>query len=420
MDLLILQALRERAKFRQLRSAVPDSMLGAETVSMLAWFRSFFDAFPDKDRVDVPALQSLFTLRAGDSATPEQLAVMRMLIAKLDAPVDPGLLEGINQQLYERDFSGKAAALINAYEAGDEVDLTYELGRLSQENMRRMSATSPASYIDTPIETILATFEGDRGLKLPTNILRTGIGGLQGGDTMLVAGRPDKGKTSLLAAIATHFAKQLRPLGLAGRPILWCSNEGAGIRIVPRVYQAALAVEFDELVKLSNAGVLKDQYTKATDSQDIRIKDIHGATMGQVEQIVEQMKPCVLILDMPANIKMGSIAGGNKTDALEAVWQELREMAVRHDFVGIGTAQISTEGDNMLYPGYGAIKDSKTSVQGAVDVMLMMGALNTPDMASLRGFSTPKNKRAMKGSPSHIQSEVYFDSAKCQFLDGTG
>lgn len=93
-------------------------------------------------------------------------------------------------------------------------------------------------------------------------------------------------------------------------------------------------------------------------------------------------------------------------------------MAVRHDFVGFGTSQISADGDDQLYPGYGALKDSKTGVQGAVDVMIMMGALNSPDMASLRGFGTPKNKRQVSGKPSCVQAQVYFDSEKCQFEDG--
>ena len=73
----------------------------------------------------------------------------------------------------------------------------------------------------------------------------------------------------------------------------------------------------------------------------------------------------------------------------------------------------------MLYPPYSALKDSKTGIQGATDLIVMMGALDAPEMASLRGISTPKNKFQMPKMPSHVQAEVFFDAARCQFDQGT-
>ncbi|BEQ12871.1 putative DNA helicase [Pseudomonas phage Ep4] len=418
MDINILAALRERSKFRQLRPAVPDSLLGQETVAMLAWFDAYYKAFPEKDYVELDSLRSLFTLRAGSTTSPEQLTVMRMLMTRLEEPVDPEVLKGISQQLYERDFAGRAAALLNKYEAGDEIDISYELNRMASENMRRQSSVSPSSYIDAPIEDILADFSEDRGLKLPTLALQTTIAGLQGGDSIAVAGRPDKGKTSFLAATLAGFAPQLRGLGLAGRPMLWLNNEGSGRRIIPRIYQAALGIEFQEMVQLSNEGKLKDLYLQAVDGQDIRVKDAHGSSLGQLEQIIEDMNPCVVVFDMLGNFRAPKSEGGNKTDGLEAMWQQAREMAVRHDFVAMPTIQISADGDNQLYPPYSALKDSKTGVQGACDVILMMGALNQVERDTVRGFSTPKNKRQMPGRPSNVQSQVFFDAPRCRFEDG--
>lgn len=418
MDRLVLAALRERSKFRQLRGAVPDDLIGQETVAMLGWYKVYFDAFPDADKVLIPDLKSLFVLRAGN-ITPEQSAVMNLLFRQLEEPVDPQAMETITSQLFERSFAGRAAALLNKYENGGEVDLTYELNRMASENMRQMSANAPSSYIDAPIEEILQDFENDRGLKMVTEALRGSVGGLQGGDSVAVAGRPDKGKTSLLAANLTNFAPQLADMGWSGRPMLWLNNEGSGRRIIPRIYQAALGITFEEMVEMSNAGTLVSAYNKAMHGETIKVKDMHGATLGQLEQVIEDMKPCVVVFDMLANFRMSAIGGGNKTDVLEQAWQEVREMAVRHDFVAMPTVQISADGDDQLFPPYSALKDSKTGIQGATDVILMMGALNAHDMSTLRGFSTPKNKRQMKGRPSNVPSQVFFDPARCVFEDGT-
>lgn len=418
MDKLILSVLRDRGKFRQLRGAVPDDLVGQETLSMLAWYDCWFKAFPERDTVDTDSLRSLFNLRVGQSIDDNQRAIMSLLFRKLDEPVDQHEVDGITAQLYERDFKGKAAALINRYDNGDEIDLTFELNRLAHENMRRISASSPASYIDDPIADILNDFQGDRGLKLVTQLLRSSVGGLQGGDSVAIAGRPDKGKTSLLAANLVNFAPQLEALGWGGRPMLWLNNEGSGRRIIPRIYQAALKCTFTEMVGKSNAGTLVDEYQQAMHNQRILVKDMHGATLGQIEQVIEELKPCVVVYDMLANFRMPSAGGGNKTDALEQMWQEVREQAVRHDFVAFPTVQISADGDDQMYPPYSALKDSKTGIQGATDVILMMGALNAIEMDSVRGFSTPKNKRQMQGTPSNTPGQVFFDKERCVFEDG--
>ena len=419
MDRLLLTVLKDRSKFRQLRGAVPDDLVGQETISMLAWYQAYFQAFPDKDRVDTESLRSLFNLRVGNTIDDNQRAIMGMLFRKLDEPVDQHEVEGITEQLYDRDYKGRVAALVNRYDNGEEVDLTHELSRLTHENMRRKSASSPASYIDDPIADILNDFQGDRGLKLVTQLLRSSVGGLQGGDSIAVAGRPDKGKTSLLAANLVNFAPQLAGMDWSGRPMLWLNNEGSGRRIIPRIYQAALKCTFAEMVTKSNAGTLVQELTDAMHGERILVKDMHGSTLGQIEQVIEELNPCVVVFDMLANFRMPGTGGGNKTDALEQMWQETREMAVRHDFVAMPTVQISADGDDQMYPPYSALKDSKTAIQGATDVILMMGALNSIEMDTVRGFSTPKNKRQMQGCPSNVQGQVFFDKERCLFEDGT-
>lgn len=417
-DGLILQALTDKARYRALRDAVPVSMLSPESQTVLAWYPLYFQAYPEHERIDWAAMDALVKLRSGYNA--EQMAIMRHALAQAAAPVDEVAVKGVVNSLYERDFSGRAAALIARYQAGEEVDLVYELHRMTDSTARTLAQSTSAQWIDDSIEDILKQEEKDYGLKFPTSVLSGAIKGVLGGASVAIAGRPDKGKTSLIAFILAHFAKQLDNYFDPERPILWLNNEGKGQRIVPRIYQAALGLDMDELVALSNAGELRARYEAVVGRVDrIRVKDMHGASFAQIEQVIEAMRPCVVVWDMMANFRLGSSSGGgNKADEIEEKWQVAREMAVRHDFVSLGTVQISNEGGNMLYPPYSALKDSKTGIQGATDIILMLGALDSPEMAQLRGFSTPKNKYQMPGRPSHVQAEVYFDAAKCQYSDG--
>ena len=423
MDSLLLHALSNKQRYNSLKHVVPQGMVAPDTLALMQWYGAYFGAFPERDAVDVDELQSLVRLRSAHAA-PESVQITLHLIEQLRQKPDDTAINGILGQLYELDLSGRAAALIEKYQRGDEVDLAYELSRLSQQAVRSKASATPDDYIKTGIDELLAEVSDDKGLKFRRiAALREHILGLQGGASIAIAARPDKGKTSLIASVLTDFAPQVVQMYGGERPILWLNNEGSGKRIIPRIYQAALGKDLNEIILMSNANQLVPAYTEAIGgiSDIIRVKDMHGANLAQIEQVIEAQRPAVVVADMLANFRLSSaVTGGNKADAVEQIWQEWRELMVRHDCIGMATVQISVEGGNMLYPPYSALKDSKTGIQGATDVIIMMGSLDNPDAQTIRGLSSPKNKFATPGKPSCFQSEVYFDGARCVFNDGSG
>lgn len=421
MELLVLHALRDKQKYKMLRSAVPTEMLGGEAVMVLEWYKQYFGAFPDEKSVDVQGLISLIKLRSGyDTNT---MAMVMHIVGKLAEPYNKDLIDGITNQLVELDFSGKAGQLISQYQNGEEVGdgLAYELSRLAQTTLRTQGVSTPTDYITENVIDILADEAGDHGIKLPTTALKLYVKGLLGGASVLVAAPPDAGKTSLLACIAAEAAPQIPTYFDPDRPILWFNNEGKGRRIIPRLYQAVLGCDLRQLNEWGNDGSLHKRYTEALGGKAdrIRIKDFHGGSLAQAEQVIEQMRPCIVIWDMVANVKFkGSGTGGNKTDLLEEKWQEIREMACRHDFISFGTCQVSIEGRNNLHPPQEALKDSKTAIQGAVDLQMHLGAMTGAGYQDLRGISTPKNKYQMAGMPSNFEATLGFNAAECKFVDG--
>lgn len=423
MDNLLLHALAKRQKFSSLRHAVPQGdLIGQDTLALLGWFQAYYNAFPERDVIDWDELQSLVRLRAGNVPA-ESLALTMHLIDSLRNPPDETGVNGILGQLYELDLSGRSAALISRYQAGEEIDLAYELQKLAQGAVRAKAAANPSDYITTHIEDILSEIADDAGLKFRRlTALYNHIAGLQGGASIAIAARPDKGKTSLISDILTDFAPQVVQMYGDKRPILWLNNEGNGKRIKPRLYQAALGMTLDEIIALSNRGELYNAYLEATGGVHdlIRIKDVHGSSLAQIEQVLEEQRPAVCVADMLANVRISGSAGANKADAVEQLWQEWRELMVRHDCIGLATVQISVEGGNMPYPPYSALKDSKTGIQGATDVILMLGSLDNPDAQAMRWLSSPKNKFAIAGKPSCFQAELVFEASRCRFKDGAG
>ena len=421
MDALLLHALSNKQRYASLKHVVPQGMVAPDTLALLQWYGAYYSACPERERIDIDELQSLVRLRSAHAA-PESVQIALHMIEQLRKVPDDTAMNGILGQLYELDLSGRAAALIAKYQNGDEVDLAYELSRLSQQAVRSKASATPDDYIKTAIGDLLSEVANDQGLKFRRiAALRDHILGLQGGASVAIASRPDKGKTSFIASVLTDFAPQITEKYGSARPILWLNNEGSGKRIIPRIYQAALQMDLNEIIALSNSGKLIPAYTQAVGgvADIIRVKDMHGASLAQIEQVIEAQQPSVVVADMLANFRLsGAASGANKADAVEQIWQEWRELMVRHDCIGLATVQISVEGGNMLYPPYSALKDSKTGIQGATDVIIMMGSLDNPDAQTIRGLSSPKNKFAVPGKPSCFQAEAYFDGAKCVFNDG--
>src|SRR5574337_159706 len=387
MDLTLLRALSARQRFRSLRHAVPEGTLEDTTLAMLQWFEVYWAAYPEHEFIQVESLTSLIRLRSGH-ASPEAVALTLHTAKQLENPIDDATLAGMLGQLHELDLAGRAAALVTRYQNGEEVELAYELSRLSQSTVRSMSQSTPDDYIQTPIAELLAEISDDKGIKFRRlMILAENVAAVQGGASIAIGARPDKGKTSFIANTITDFAPQCREF-FGDRPILWLNNEGSGKRIIPRVYQAALGLDLPGIIELSNKGELESEYTKAIGGwrEMIRVKDMHGASMAQIEQV-------------------------------EQLWQEWREMAVRHDFVGMATVQISAEGGNNLWPPYSALKDSKTGIQGATDLILLLGSMDDPSMQAIRGISTPKNKFAMPGRQSYVTGQIVMDAGRCVFSD---
>src|SRR5690606_23488588 len=112
------------------------------------------------------------------------------------------------------------------------------------------------SWENTPIDELLQEDANDEGVKWRLQVLNDYMRPLRGGDFIVVAARPDQGKTTMLTSEVSYMAPQIPE----ERNILWVCNEGKASTIVKRLYQSAIGCSLRKLVKLSQAGKLQDAY----------------------------------------------------------------------------------------------------------------------------------------------------------------
>ena len=397
-------------------------MLAPDTVALLSWINLYFNTFTEQEYVDFDKMHTLLGLRKGDM-TADELSTLKAMMRNVQSIPDTDAAQTV-AMVSELAYSGEVAAITRRYQAGDEVDFVQEMRQLQRKYSDSQSAQSTLlKWEDRDIGDILSDNDEEGGLRftsLPQ--LANTIRGLRGGDCVAVAAPVDAGKTSLLSVIATDFAEQMhKDKEMYGdRPILWLVNESLASRTVPRIYQAATHLTLQQIREQHDKGEFAGKYLeKVGDAKRIRVKDAHSITMAQISTLLEEMRPAVLVVDMVANIKGGS--ADSEHQALEAKWQDLRVLGCEYDCIIVGTMQLSAEGYNMLYPPMTALKQSKIGVQGALDLLIMMGRLNAqeqPMMHNIRGISTPKNKLGRSGSTSLHQFEVEFNGGTCKFVTG--
>jgi replicative DNA helicase len=433
LDITTLQLLKHRERYERLARAVPRRALDTRTQVLLSDFGRFFREFPDAQRVSSGAFK-IFFKSIHPKLSDEEHAVYDALFKRIDEQdVAPEVEGGLMARLVATATAFDIATLIEKFNSGDEIDLRTELTARLEEYDRMVDRKVKNPQVLDAIEDLLAAEENDWGLHWRLPCLNRHLKPIVPGDFVVVAARPDKGKTTFCASELTHMASQVDSLWPGEkRSILWFNNEGPGKRIITRNFQAALNATVEDLIKLSNTPaekgsehyktLVRQRYAEALGGRPgvLRVFDVHDMWNHEVEDIMKLYPPALVLFDMVDNIKFGGEAmnNGQRTDQLlEAMYQWARLMGVKHDCGVMATSQISADGDGLQYPTLPMLKDSKTGKQGAADVIITLGTVNDPVLANSRYIGTTKNKKVRTGVPSSPMCEVIFDGARGRYVE---
>jgi len=412
LDMVLLRILKNRKEFFQIHDRIPKEALDKTTVMIIEDFAAYFEKLPDATKIDVQYFLPFFRSRRGKDMSEEGIIEYERILPKLRTNVPEDERKAIMVQMLELRLSTDMAETLSKYEAGDIPNLHAELTRIENE-FAVDAEIKVTDFIKTPIEELMLEEGNEDGIKSRLTVLKEAMRGYRGGDFVIIAARPDRGKGTFIASETTYFAPQLPD----DQNILILNNEGPGKRVVPRLYQAALGAPLSVMREYMDDKSLRRRYIEAVGRVDrIRVVDIHGFDTYAVENIVRQNNAGVVVYDMIDHIR--GFRNEARTDlVLEEMYKWARTLAVKYNHVGMATSQISNEGDGMLFPTLGMLKDSKTGKQGACDAMIMIGNSNDPGMQSIRGIGLPKNKLRREGFPGDPRAQVTFKPGIARFED---
>ena len=409
-DLIILKALSNKKHFMGVYNSIPKDMLDPLSNEVLKLYDRYFMQY-GYDNIDYNVLSTWLQINPSYSGRREEL--LRVISTIQQTDIAPEVLENVSNQIEELAFSGKLGNLLSKYNAGEDIDLTYEVELLAKKTRERMEILSNKKWASEDILQYLEADADDSGLQFDTfDILKQNLKGLHAGHNIAVVAPTDKGKTSLLCRIAVDMAKQAKNIDeYKDSCILYLVNEGLAETITPRIYCTALAVTRDKALQMARQGTITKAYEQVVGRRDcIRLVNIHGMNVAQVAKIIEAHKPYLVITDMTGRIRSNRSKGINELQELEDVWNSMRELSAIHKFIHIGTIQVSAEGMNNLFPPLTAMQWSKVGIQTTLDLCIMIGAVTDDEsMVDMRGVSTPKNKLARSGKRADNRFTVHFE-----------
>jgi RecA/RadA recombinase len=214
-------------------------------------------------------------------------------------------------------------------------------------------------------------------------------GGVHLGDTILVFGRPGAGKTLTAVNIAAGFAAQ-------GRVVLYIGNE-EGQRPITLRWLSLLGGKNLRDLDSKDAEHSKQTIAQAIERANKRgFGNVHIAygitSIGEIAAWIDKIKPHVVVLDQLRHMSAGGSKEAGMTQNQEAAQRHFRHLANLKQFIGITIAQAGPSADGKAVLTEMDLADSKTGVQGAVDLIIGCGLTEELKRESKRVLSICRNK----------------------------
>ena len=226
---------------------------------------------------------------------------------------------------------------------------------------------------------------GQNGFSWCIEELNQAIGPLSPGNFIILGGRPDAGKTTLLASQVSLAARQLAE----GDTIQWLTNEERASRIKLRILQSVLETTQADI--LHNFEEKKKEYLDIIPPDAVAVHNIYGWSTQQVEKLLLDESPRLVILDQLAKINYVGTTS-NDADRLAKLAAKARSWCV--DFPVITTCWADSSAENEKYIETSQLYGSKTGFPGEADAVITIGRIMNDAIPTARYLYVPKNKCA--------------------------
>lgn len=383
---LVAAILQERSAFDRLAGRLDPRDFGEFGQLVVRAASDYYKRDADATSVDHAVIESAIRRSV---ASPKHADACIRYLGDLPREVSAANVTSEYRLLRRHNVGLELAAQLGS---GKHTDATDSLVERYRELGVEQETTADKLTLDELSETV---GEGNQIRLLPGILSKRCEGGALRGHNITIFGRPESGKTAFAVNLCSGFLRD-------GLRVLYTGNEEP-IRDLQLRFLARLSG-----ISLRSLRASPDELRRAAERANgpyerLLARELLTGKVAEVESLVRQKRPDVLVVDQLKNLKMFN--SGNRADELDNIAREVRRLGKQYNMLTVSVTQAGESAEGRQFLGMTDVDWSNTGIPGAADLMIGIGVTATLEAAHKRMISLPKNKI----SGSHEPFPVFVD-----------
>lgn len=383
-DIDILAITNNKADYERFKDHVKKHNVSSITLDLFNVLGEYWDNYPLRTVVDTDEFKTFFYIVKGKKIKdPAAYELAFENLEKALASSKP-IVKDILAKLIETDYATQVYDVCLKIGTGRGGDLLSIEELLNNYKKEIGSSVEKSEVFVSPSLDYLSSVVASGGLNWRLKELNVALGPIRKGDFIIIAARPETGKTTFVASEASHMMTQLQP----DEHVIWINNEEASNKVMMRVIQSFHQVTSSEL--LSNPAVYAEDFKAAGGDRFLVLDDDSGIrSANKIATLFKEYKPGLIIFDQLD--KVHGFHNDREDLRIGKLYEWARDIAKEYCPV-IAISQVDGTGEGEKWIQMNQLRGSKTDKVGEADAIVTIGKSNEPGMDLQRYIHVPKNK----------------------------
>ena len=410
IDLLVVTSNKDT--YNRFKEHVKKHNVSPITLEIFSVLGEYWDNYPTRTELNYPEFRTFFSIVKGrklKDPSSYELAFDNLKDA-LDKPSP--IVKDLLGKLIETDYATQIYDVCLKIGTGMGGDLESIEPLLNAYKKEVGASVDKDDVFVKPSLDYLSSTVASGGLNWRLKELNVALGPIRKGDFIIIAARPETGKTTFTASEASYMMTQLQP----DEHVVWINNEEASNKVMMRVIQAYNQVTSSEL--LSDPKVHESKFLLGGGERFLILDDDSGIkSTHKIAMLFKEYKPGLIIFDQLDKVH------GFKQDRedlrIGQLYEWARDLAKEYCPV-IAISQVDGTGEGEKWIQMNQLRGSKTDKIGEADAIVTIGKSNEPGMDLQRFIHVPKNKlfggKETLEAHRHGCFEVDIEPAKARYV----
>jgi len=383
-DIDILAITSNKTDYERFKDHVKKHNVSSITLDLFNVLGDYWDNYPLRTVVDTDEFKTFFYIVKGKKIKdPAAYELAFENLEKAMATSKP-IVKDILAKLIETDYATQVYDICLKIGTGRGGDLLSIEELLNSYKKEIGSSVEKSEVFVSPSLDYLSSVVASGGLNWRLKELNVALGPIRKGDFIIIAARPETGKTTFVASEASYMMTQLQP----DEHVVWINNEEASNKVMMRVIQSFHQVTSSELLskpdEYANAFKVSggDRFLVLDDDSGIR-------SANKIATLFKEYKPGLIIFDQLD--KVHGFQNDREDLRIGKLYEWARDIAKEYCPV-IAISQVDGTGEGEKWIQMNQLRGSKTDKVGEADAIITIGKSNEPGMDLQRYIHVPKNK----------------------------